>query len=280
MKTLITGANGMLGRRLVEVFQTQGPTHGFDLPDLDITDLEQVRRAVARVEPDWIVHAAAFTRVDEAEEKIEEVYRANAQGTRNIALATAENGSKLVYFSSDYVFDGESSRPFREWDAPAPINQYGASKLAGEFMVRSIALQHLIIRTSWLFGPDGANFVATIAAKARAGEALRVVNDQRGSPTYTVDLAGKTRELVKRGLAGTYHVTNSGDCSWFELAEAIVSAMQLEVAVVPVASSEFPTPARRPSYSVLENLMLKLDGLSPMPHWKDAVRSYLDELNV
>lgn len=280
MKTLITGANGMLGRRLVEVFQAQGMTHGFDLHDFDITDLEQVRRAVARVKPDWIIHTAAFTRVDEAEEKIEEVYRANAQGTRNMALAAAEHGSRLVYFSSDYVFDGESSRPFREWDSPAPINQYGASKLAGEFMVRSISPQHLIIRTSWLFGPDGPNFVATIAAKARAGEVMRVVDDQQGSPTYTIDLARKTRELVERGLAGTYHVTNSGDCSWFELAQAIVSTMQLEVSVIPVSSSEFPTPARRPRYSVLENFMLKLDGLSPMPHWKAAVRSYLDELNV
>ncbi len=280
MKILITGATGMLGRRLVEVFQTRDTVFGFGRADLDVTDLDQVRHTVARLEPDWTIHAAAFTQVDEAEEKVEEVYRVNAQGTRNVALASAESGSRLVYFSSDYVFDGESNRPFREWDSPAPINQYGASKLAGEFMVKSIVPRHLIIRTSWLFGPDGTNFVAKIATRARAGESLRVVDDQWGSPSYTVDLAHKTSELVARGLAGTYHVTNSGHCSWFELAKTIVSTLGLESPVVPVPSSELPTPAIRPRYSVLENLMLQLDGLSPMPHWRAAVRSYLGALDV
>ena len=270
----------MLGRRLVEVFDNKATAYAFGHEELDVTNLEQVRKMVSRLRPDWIIHAAAFTQVDDAEEKTSEAYRVNALGARNVSLAAAENQCRIVYFSTDFIFDGTSSRPLREWDRPAPINEYGASKLAGEFMVRSVSPAHIIIRTSWLFGPDGPNFVEKIAAKVRAGEPLRIVDDQRGSPCFTVDLAQMTRELVERRLAGTYHVTNSGHCTKFELAENIVATLGLETSLIPARSSEFLTPANRPMYSVLDNLMLRLEGLDPLRHWRDAVRVYLGNADV
>lgn len=269
----------MLGRRLLEAFSEGGRVLAYPRRDLDVTRLDRVRDVIHGERPDWILHAAAFTRVDEAEREREEAFRVNALGTRNVALAASEVNGWLVYFSTDYIFDGTLTRSIQEWDPPSPINQYGASKLAGEWMVRNHLQRHLIIRTSWLFGPDGPNFVEKIAARARAGNSLRVVDDQRGSPSFTRDLARMTRQLVQRRLVGTYHVTNSGHCSWFELAQEIVKVLGLEVDVVPVSTEEFPSPATRPRNSILDNSMLRLEGLGPLPHWRDAVRSYLGVAN-
>jgi len=202
--------------------------------DLDITSLSAARRVFSDLDPDWIVHTAAFTDVGAAESNYLEAHRVNALGTRNISVAAAENNSRLIYFSTDYVFDGALKRPYREWDPTAPLNQYGYSKLAGECFVRSLCPAHLIIRTSWLFGPGGLNFVGNILARAKEKGELQVVNDQRGSPTFTIDLAYMTLCLLEGDKRGIYHVTNSGDCSWYEFSREIISQSGINVEISPI----------------------------------------------
>ncbi len=278
MRVLITGAGGMLGKRLVEASSARHQTHAFTRRELDITSILAVRRKVEEVQPDWIVHAAAFTRVDEAESN-PEAFQVNALGSRNLAAAAFESGSSMLYFSTDYVFDGRSGKPFREWDPTGPLNEYGRSKLAGESFVRSLCPSHLIVRTSWLFGPDGSNFVDKIIERARNTPRLKVVGDQRGSPTYTQDLAATSLSLLERGARGTYHVTNSGDCSWFEFAQTFLRIAGLHTEVVPVSSRDFHADAERPAYSVLDNCMLKLEGLPLLRNWGEAVAAYLESRN-
>jgi dTDP-4-dehydrorhamnose reductase len=228
------------------------------------------------LKPDWILHTAAFTRVEDAETHPFEAYRVNAVGARNLAIAAVENGSRLVYYSTDYVFDGTQKRPYREWDATHPLSEYGQSKLAGEFFVRSLCPQHLIVRTSWLFGSKGSHFVDKILQLAQGKESLDVVSDQQGSPTFTGDLAFMTLVLVEGEKRGTYHVTNSGNCSWHELACEIVSLGGLSLQVNPVESSAYPTLARRPANSVLENYLLELEGIPLLRSWKSALSAFLN----
>lgn len=265
----------MLGKRLVEATSARHQTYAFTRRELDITSMRDVRGKVGEVKPDWIVHAAAFTRVNEAESN-PEAFRVNALGSRNLAAAAFENGSSMLYFSTDYVFDGRSCKPYREWDRTSPINEYGKSKLAGENFVRSLCPNHLIIRTSWLFGPDGSNFVDKIIELARGGGLLKVVNDQRGSPTYTRDLAVASLALLERGSRGVYHVTNSDDCSWHEFAQTILRIAGLHNEVAPDSTRERPAEAHRPAYSVLDNCMLKLEGRPPLRNWGEAVAAYLE----
>ncbi len=275
MKILVTGAAGMLGKRLVETLSERHEIQAFSRRDLDVTSQAQVERAVSQARPDWVVHAAAFTRVDEAESN-PEAFQVNALGSRNMAAAAFRHGSSILYFSTDYVFDGKSDVPLREWDPTGPINQYGKSKLAGEWFVRSLNPAHLIVRTSWLFGPDGSNFVDKILVRARAQPQLRVIDDQRGSPTFTRDLARASGDLIESGARGTYHVTNSGDCSWHEFAVALLEIAGLKASVRPIRTEDFQTPARRPAYSVLDNAMLKLEGTAPLRHWREAAADYLE----
>ncbi|MFQ5739057.1 MAG: dTDP-4-dehydrorhamnose reductase [Acidobacteriota bacterium] len=275
MKIMITGAGGMLGQRLVEEFSARHSVQALSHRQLDITSMRRVRERVFDSGPDWILHAAAFTRVDEAETQFEKAYRVNAVGTRNLASAAFANHCALLYYSTDYVFDGKSGRPYREWDPPSPVNAYGASKLAGEVYVCSLCPAHLIIRTSWLFGPGGVNFVNKVVERCRSGAELRMVDDQRGSPTYTLDLARISRLLVEGNKRGTYHVTNSGHCSWYELARKIVELKALATAVTPVPASEYPVAAKRPAYSVLENCLLTLEKVPPLRSWQDAIAEYL-----
>lgn len=279
MKIAITGATGMLGTALCETLGESGSLHPFSSQTLDITSLERVRETFSRLRPDWIIHAAAYTRVDDAQLNSCRAHRVNAVGTRNVAVAAYENGSSLLYFSTDYVFDGKQERAYREWDAPNPLNEYGRSKLAGELFVRTLCPAHIIIRTSWLFGPTRSNpashFVAKILQRANQERCLKVVDDQRGSPTYSRDLARVTWELVRTNRRGTYHVTNSGYCTWYELARQIVSLRGLTVEVQPVSSSESPRPAPRPSNSVLDNYVLKLEAF-PLPRsWQEALAEFL-----
>lgn len=279
MNIVITGATGMLGRALHNLLQAVHSVHPLSSEDMDIRSLPQVRARISDLKPDWIIHAAAFTRVDEAESNTLEAYRVNGLGTRNIATAAHENGSKLLYYSTDYIFDGRSQRPYREWDPPAPLNEYGRSKLAGEFFIRSLCPAHLIVRTSWLFGPKGRNspphFVDKISERAQARKQLRVVNDQRGCPTFAPDLARMTLCLIERGARGVYHATNSGDCSWYDFAREIVRIKGLDVEIAPVSSSELEAPARRPAFSVLDNYVLKLEEIPPLRPWSEALRDYL-----
>ncbi len=265
----------MLGQVLCPLLSRHHDIHPLPIEKLDITSLEDTRWQVAQARPDWVVHVAAFTQVDEAETKPLEAYRVNAVGTRNVAIAAQEAGAGLVYFSTDYVFNGCKGEPYREWEAPNPINHYGHSKLAGEKYVQTLCPKHLIIRTSWLFGPGGINFVGKITHRAAKEKRIQVVDDQRGSPTFTADLADMTLKLLERGSQGIYHVTNLGSCTWYEFAREIVTLRNLEVQVAPVSSSAFSAPAPRPAYSVLDNYLLKCEGIPLLPPWQDALARYL-----
>jgi len=275
MKIAITGATGMLGQALCKAFAK----HSIDplsSRQLDVASLHDVRQKFSELKPDWILHTAALTRVDEAESNPFEAYRVNALGTRNLAAVAAENGSRLVYYSTDYVFDGTQTRPYREWDPTNPLNEYGRSKLAGEFFVRSLCPLHLIVRTSWLFGSKGSHFVEKIVQLAQEKESLEVVSDQQGSPTFTNDLAYMTLCLVEGEKTGTYHVTNSGNCSWHELACEIVSLSGLSLQVNPIESSTYSTATRRPVNSVLQNYLLELEGIPLLRSWKSALEAFLN----
>lgn len=277
MKILVTGANGQLGRELMEL---QAPRDmeiiGFGREKLDITDLAQCRNVIQTYKPDAVIHCAAYTKVDQAESEPDEAYRVNAYGTRNAALAAVEIGAKFVYVSTDYVFDGQSDRPYREYDRTDPQTVYGRSKLAGEQLVQSLSSWYFIVRTSWVFGKYGSNFVNTMLKLAEERDKLKVVHDQVGSPTYTLDLAQFLLELVRTDYYGIYHASNSGICSWYEFAKAIFEERGLNVQVEPCTTAEFPRPAPRPAFSVLDHGAIRAHGFQPLRPWRDALREYLN----
>jgi dTDP-4-dehydrorhamnose reductase len=276
MRILIAGARGMLGTELATSFGLRHPVTGVDIEELDITSASQSRALIESVRPEVVVNAAALTQVDYCESHPEEAFRVNAEGAGNLAAAAATVGARLVHYSTDYVFDGRREEAYSEEDAPCPLSIYGKSKLRGEEWVRERCPGHLIVRTSWLFGIHGANFIRTILSAARKGLPLRVVRDQRGSPTYTADLAAHTVLMVEARCSGTYHVTNSGSCTWYDLAAAAIELARLPgIAITPVSTSEFPRPAPRPANSVLANARLEREGLPRMRPWKEAVRDYL-----
>ena len=276
MKILVTGANGQLGRELV-LLQAPRDTEivGFGRDELDITDLGQCRSVIRAHQPDAIIHCAAYTKVDQAESEPDEAYRVNAYGTRNAALAAEEIGAKFIYISTDYVFDGRADKPYREYDRTDPRTVYGLSKLAGEQLVQSLSSRYFIVRTSWVYGKHGANFVKTMLKLAGERDRLRVVHDQIGSPTYTLDLARFLLELVKTDYFGVYHASNSGHCSWYEFAKAIFEERRLNVHVEPCTTEEFPRPAPRPAWSVLDHGAMRAHGFEPLRPWREALRHYL-----
>jgi dTDP-4-dehydrorhamnose reductase len=278
MKVLITGSLGMLGTDLMAVFKPVHDTAGLDLPDFDITFPEQCLATVTALRPDVIINAAAFTRVDDCETHEKEAFQVNGYGAGNLARAAASIGALFVHYSTDYIFDGLKNEAYREGDAPNPQSAYGKSKLLGETLIRRECENHLIIRTSWLFGPNGPNFIRTIISAAKKGAPLRVVHDQRGSPTYTKDLAQWTLQMIDAGCRSTYHVTNSGSCTWFELASRAVEWAGIEgISIAPVTTAEFPRPAKRPANSILANARLNQDGLPIMRSWQIAAREYIEQ---
>jgi len=285
---LITGAKGMLGQALGRAFQERGWTvcaPGRDL--LDVTLDGRVEETVAAARPGVVVHAAALTDVDACEQEPERAFLVNATGTRNVTLACRRTGVPLVYVSTDYVFGGPAAMGgppvagYREADPPCPANVYGASKLAGEAHVRALAPAWAICRTAWLFGPDGPNFVQALVDAARQGRRLRVVDDQRGSPTYTVDVAEAICELVSRPAWGrVYHVVNDGIASRFQLISAALEAAGLAGDLLcPASSGEFPRPAPRPAFSGLRTEALQEAGLGPLRPWRSALTAYLAHWN-
>lgn len=277
MKILIVGSRGMLGTDLMEAFSSVQDTMGIDLSELDITRMEQCHAKLKEIRPDVVINAAGFTQVDACQSREEEALLVNGHGAGNLAIAAAAAGSMLVHYSTDYVFDGQKETAYVEEDLPNPKNVYGKSKLSGEMLIREHCPNHLILRTSWLFGPNGSNFIRTIVNAARKGNPLRVVNDQKGSPSYTKDLAAHTRMMIAAGCRSTYHVTNSGFGTWYELAsEAMVWAGMKNIPITPVPSAEFPRPALRPANSVLANAHLERDRLPLMRPWQAAVREYVE----
>jgi dTDP-4-dehydrorhamnose reductase len=276
MRVAVTGAGGLLGRALVPALAAAGHEPvALTREHADVTRIEELRRALGAARPEWVIHLASFTRVDDCESHADDAHLVNGLGARNAAQAAAEAGVPILALSSDYVFSGDATRPYREYDPTGPRSVYGASKLAGEQAVREVHPRHVIVRSAWLYGRGGANFVDTILARARAGEPLRVVDDQRGSPTSASDLAPALVRLIEAGQYGTYHCTNTGECSWHELAVHVLRGSGIAAPVAPIDSATLARPARRPSYSVLNNRVFEHVTRHRMPHWQDAVDRYL-----
>ena len=278
MRILLTGSNGQLGYYLQKSLKRDG--HDLLLTDgqsMDITNLNKTYTTITRLNPEIVIHAAAYTNVDQCEAFPDEAFRVNVLGTRNIAVTCNAIKAKLIYISTDFVFDGEKAEPYTEFDVPNPLNIYGKTKLAGEEYVKSLLNQYFIIRTSWLYGFQGENFVNTIAGIARAKGKLEVVDDQTGSPTFAGDLADVVSKLVNTDYYGTYHCSNEGACTWFEFAEKILELAGINlVEIKPISTQQLNRPAPRPKYSVLKNYMLELQNMQKMPYWQDALKGFLD----
>ena len=277
MKILITGANGQLGHELQPVLHDQQLTLA-NVPDFDLTK-PGVEAYILAARPDVVIHAAAYTDVDGAEREPERAMAVNAEGTERVAKATAEAGARLLYLSTDYVFDGRQGVPYRETDEPHPVNAYGRSKLEGERRALTYCPDTLIIRTAWLYGVHGKNFVKTIMRLALEQMELRVVSDQRGSPTHAGDLALAIKKILRLKLKGIVHATGGGDCTWHEFAGEIVSLMGVSAKVQPISTEEAKRAARRPLYAVLASHVLANAGVS-LPHWKDALNRFMNQVKV
>lgn len=276
MNILITGAKGMLGSALQKTLSPKHTVHPFDIDKMDITDYAKSYSIAAGVKPDLIIHCAAYTDVDGCEKNEEKAYLINSTGTQNIALVCQKLDIPMVYISTDYVFDGAKNEPYLEFDKPNPLSVYGKSKYAGEAFVTFLLNKFYIIRTSWLFGYGGKNFVDTIINLTYEKDELCVVNDQVGCPTYASDLAGAISELIETPFFGIYHITNDGCCSWYEFAKSIITTAGIKgKKITPTETKNFPRPAKRPAYSVLKNNFLKLKGLKPLRHHKKALEEYL-----
>lgn len=272
MRILITGANGQLGTELCRVFPSDTVIPK-DLPDFDLTG-PTVEQEIIKAKPDLIIHAAAYTDVDGAEREPGRALAINASGTEQIAQAAALVGARLIYISTDYVFSGHKQTPYIEEDVPAPINAYGLSKWRGEQAVQRSGARALIIRTAWLYGASGGNFVKSILQAARMQPMLRVVDDQHGCPTYANDLAAVIAALAKRDVGGILHVTNQGHCTWHEFAVAIVREMGLDLPIIPIPTREAGRLAQRPGYSVLSLDRLQSLGMTVRP-WREALSVFL-----
>lgn len=279
MKVLVTGASGQLGHDVCRELARRGvPFLGTSSKTLDITNGEAVLAAVEEYRPDAVIHCAAYTAVDRAEEEPERAFAVNETGTRNVAAACARVDAKLVYLSTDYVFPG-TGESFYETDDPAgPLNVYGRSKLAGEQAVREMLERYFIVRISWVFGINGNNFIRTMLRLAQTHSQVRVVCDQIGSPTYTVDLAPLLCDMIGTEKYGVYHATNEGICSWAELAREVFRRAGKAVQVEVIPSSEYPVKATRPLNSRLSKRGLDQAGFSRLPCWQDALDRFLEEL--
>ena len=276
MRVLVTGAGGMLAQAVVPALEHAGhEVVPHTRAALDVTDAARVLAAVASARPDWVCHLAAYTDVDGCESKLDHAMNVNGEGAGHAAAAAREAGAAVLAISSDYVFAGDDARPRRESDAVGPVSAYGRSKLAGEEAVRAANPRHLIVRTAWLYGRGGKNFVDTIRERALAGAALSVVDDQHGSPTWTEDLAAVLVELMEKSATGTMHATNDGDCTWHEFAREICAQVGARVDVARRSSADLGRPAKRPAYSVLDTSLLQRTLGHGLPHWRDALARYV-----
>ncbi|MEW9700300.1 dTDP-4-dehydrorhamnose reductase [Paenibacillus sp. SI8] len=276
MKISITGAGGQLGYDLTRVLAPLHEVTAWTREQLDVSDDKQVAALLAAEKPDVVIHAAAYTNVDKAESETELAYQINAIGSLHMAKACEQIGAKLVYVSTDYVFDGAKGSPYDEIDTTNPNNVYGRSKLLGEKFVSMTCTRHFIVRTSWLYGTKGNNFVTKVLEKAQAGGPLSMVDDQFGSPTYCLDLAVFIQELIETDRFGIYHASNQGSCSRYEFAAEILKYAHLDhVPLVPVQSDLFPLPAPRPMNSAFAHKAILGNGFTPMRDWKEALHYFL-----
>jgi dTDP-4-dehydrorhamnose reductase len=278
MKILILGHKGMLGSDLMLRLMTAHNVTGRDVDDFDIASENDCGRVVAECSPEVVINAAAYTNVDACETDREGCFAVNAVGVQNMALACRGKGITLVHFSTDYIFDGRKGTPYEEEDPPAPLNVYGASKLAGERFLQTLSESYLLIRTAWLYGRNGRNFVKAILEKASTVKELDVVDDQIGSPTYSWDLAAAVELLIEGGHKGVFHVTNRGRCSWYEFACKILQyAGRNDVTVRPIPSDRLSRPAVRPAWSVLSCRKFFMASGKTLPYWQIALKNYLEQ---
>lgn len=278
MKVLVTGASGQLGYDVcLELEKRMIPFCAPASKEMDITDREAVLRYMEETRPDAVIHCAAYTKVDLAEDEPEKCWAVNADGTRNIAEVCRKLGSRMLYISTDYVFPGDGDRFYEPTDPVGPENVYGRSKLAGELAVQSMLTEYFIVRISWVFGKNGNNFVKAMLRLAETRSELNVVCDQIGSPTYTADLAPLLCDMVQTERYGIYHATNEGICSWAEFAQEVFAQAGKDVTVRPVTTAEYAAKAQRPLNSRLSKKSLQNAGLALLPGWQDAVRRFLME---
>ena len=281
MKIIVTGVNGQLGNDVLDLLQNLDykDVIGIDINELDITDQSAVNDFFKLNKPDIIIHCAAYTAVDKAEDNVDMCMNVNVQGTKNLVDQARKYKSKFVYISTDYVFDGDKETPYTIEDSPSPKSIYGKSKLLGEIETRKYD-HHFIIRISWVFGKNGFNFVKTMLRLGNEKDEINVVNDQFGSPTYTRDLSKLIVEIINTEKYGTYHATNEGTCSWYEFAKEIFDYTKNPIIVHPINTEKYPTKAKRPKNSVLDKSSLDRNGLKRLPEWKDALKRYLKEIEV
>lgn len=288
MKILITGAKGQLGNEIKNIISMGKAEIGeisedlktseviaLDVDELDITNLELVKKVLNKYKPDVVINCAAATNVDGCEENEDFAFRINALGARNLAVISEEIGAKLVQVSTDYVFSGEGNSPLKEYELTVPTSVYGKTKLLGEEYVREFSSKYFIVRTAWLYGYIGHNFVYTMVRLGAEKESLNIVNDQRGNPTHANDLAYHILKLINTEEYGVYHCTGKGECSWYDFAKEIMEQKGLNCKVYPCTSEEYKTPAKRPAYSSLDNMMLRNTVGDEMRDWKEALRSFL-----
>lgn len=277
---LIIGSNGQLGSDMVMLSKQAGfNVSEIDFPQIDITDPSMTERCIIDFKPDYVINCAAYTAVDDCETHQETAFAVNALGAQNIALSAKKAGAVMVHISTDYVFDGKKDSPYLEQDQTAPLTAYGKSKLEGERLIAASCEKYQIFRIAWLYGISGNNFVKTIRnvaqKKMQQKQPLTVVNDQFGTPTYTREVCAQILKMITQPYYGIFHCTNEGYCSWYDFAQEIISAAGIEVELVPCTTEDFPRPAPRPHYSVLENANLKKLNMNIMKDWKEAFKSFL-----
>ena len=280
MKILITGSKGQLGHDLMNELEKRGIEYiGVDVEEMDITDADACRRVITEAAPDAVIHCAAYTAVDAAEDNVELCRKINAEGTKNIAEVCRDLDIKMMYISTDYVFNGEGTRPWEPDDHREPLNIYGLTKYEGEVYIERLVKKFFKVRIAWVFGVNGKNFIKTMLNLGKERGAVSVVDDQIGSPTYTYDLARLLVDMIQTEEYGRYHATNEGLCSWYEFAcEIFRQAGMDEVTVTPVDSSQFPAKAKRPKNSRMDRSKLVEKGFTPLPTWQDALGRYLKEI--
>lgn len=289
MNILVTGAKGQLGteiRKCIErgytelgvpaVLKGKINAEYVDIDTVDISDLGALRALFEKCKFDAVINCAAFTNVNACETERETAFKANALGPRNLAIVCEENGAKLIHVSTDYVFAGDASKPYTEWDVTNPQSAYGSSKLLGEEYVKEFCSKYFIVRTAWLYGYYGKNFVKTMMNIARERGACKVVCDQRGNPTNACDLAHHLLKLLDSEQYGIYHGTGNGECSWFEFTQKIVELAGIDATVSPCTTEEFPTPTKRPAYSSLDNMMFKCTVGDEFRDWQDALKCFME----
>ena len=277
MKVLVTGVKGQLGYDVVKELGGRGHQHiGVDRDEMDLMDNEAIRTFIMGLNPEAIIHCAAYTAVDKAEEEVDVCYQVNAEATKIIAECAKELDIKMIYISTDYVFDGIKEGEYVETDLPNPINVYGASKLKGEQYVQALLEKYYIVRISWVFGINGNNFIKTMRRLGLERDELNIIHDQVGSPAYTAHLASLLVDMIETDKYGIYHVTNEGFCSWYEFANEIFKQSDIKVKTNPITTDQYPTKAKRPLNSRMSKVKLKENGFDPLPTWQQAVSDYLN----